>query len=295
MKKQNKILFQGAATALVTPFIHGKIDYAALERLIEFQIEKGIKALLFCGTTGESSTMSDTEHKAVISFGIAKTAGRVPVIANTGSNDTAHAIELSKFAQDAGADALLSVSPYYNKSTQRGLLAHFSAIAGSVDTPIILYNVPTRTVVNIDADTIIDLSKVPNIIGVKECNIFQVAEVVSNTPDDFSVYSGCDDEILPFMSLGAKGVVSVMSNIIPAETQHIVETFTAGKTEESRAAFFKIYPLIKALGLETNPIPIKKALEILGLCPGDMRLPLVEMSEDNSKHLYLELKNLKII
>lgn len=290
-----KRIFEGTATALATPFKNGKVDFDSLERMIEFQIQNGVKALLFCGTTGEASTMPDKEHMSVIEFGIEKTKGRVPVIGNTGSNDTAHAIELSQLAEKAGADALLSVAPYYNKSTQRGLIAHFTAIANNVNLPILLYNVPTRTVVNIDAQTIIELAKIPNIVGVKECNVLQTAEVIQNTPEYFSVYSGCDDEILQFMAVGAKGLISVMSNIIPASAQFITQTFLNDEPTKARDEFYRIYPLIKALGLETNPIPIKKALEFMQLAGGDVRLPLVEMSEQGSAILYKEMKKLDLI
>lgn len=289
------IIFEGTATALATPFRNGKVDFESLGNMIDFQIDNGIRALLFCGTTGESSTMPDEEHMSVIRFGIEKTNGRVPVIANTGSNDTAHAIELSRMAEKAGADALLSVAPYYNKSTQRGLQAHFTAIAESVNLPIILYNVPSRTVVNIDAKTIIELSKLPNIAGVKECNISQTAEVIYNTPEDFSVYSGCDEEILQFMAMGARGLISVMSNIVPESAQLITESFLKGDVSTSRNEYYRIYPLLEALILETNPIPVKKALEFMGLAGGDVRLPLVEMGTENSAVLYEEMEKLNLI
>ncbi|MFO7610970.1 MAG: 4-hydroxy-tetrahydrodipicolinate synthase [Clostridia bacterium] len=290
-----RIVFEGSATAVATPFRNGAVDYEALGRMIDFQIEGGIKALLFCGTTGESSTMPDKEHMSVIRFGIEKTNRRVPVIANTGSNDTAHAIELSRLAEKAGADALLSVAPYYNKSTQRGLIAHFTAISESVGLPIILYNVPARTVVNIDAPTIIELSGLPNIVGVKECNVFQTADVIMNTPDDFSIYSGCDDEVLQFLALGARGLISVMSNIIPNRAHRITASYLNGNTASAMNEFYAIYPLIKALGLETNPIPIKKALMFMGMATGDVRLPLVEMSDGHSEKLFFEMKNLGLV
>jgi 4-hydroxy-tetrahydrodipicolinate synthase len=292
---KRKVIFEGTATALATPFKNGKVDFESFGGMIDFQIENGVQALLFCGTTGESSTMPDGEHMSVTRFGIEKTNGRVPVIANTGSNDTAHAIELSRTAESAGADALLSVAPYYNKSTQRGLLAHFTAIAESVNLPVILYNVPSRTVVNIDAKTIIELSKLPNIVGVKECNISQMAEVIYNTPEDFSVYSGCDEEILQFMAMGARGLISVMSNIVPASAQLITEAFLKGDVDASRSEYYRIYPLLEALILETNPIPVKKALEFMGLAGGDVRLPLVEMSTENSAVLYEEMEKLNLI
>ena len=292
---ENNLLFTGTATAVATPFKDGVVDFEALGKMIEFQIEGGINALLFCGTTGESSTMPDEEHMAVVKFGIEKTAGRVPVIANTGSNDTAHSIELSRKAQEAGADAILSAAPYYNKTTQRGLIAHYTAIAGRVDIPMILYNVPTRTVVNIDADTIIELSKVPNIIGVKECNLSQAADVIYGTGDDFHVWSGNDEMTLEFMVLGAMGLISVMSNVIPMEASFITNTFLDGKSESAREGYFHIFPLIKALGQEVNPIPVKKALELMGLCTGDVRLPLVKMEDNHTAVLKETMASLGMI
>jgi len=291
----NNLIFTGTATAVATPFRDGSVDFSALGNMIEFQIAAGINALLFCGTTGESSTMPDEEHLAVVRYGIEKTAGRVPIIANTGSNDTAHSIELSKKAQAAGADALLSAAPYYNKTTQKGLIAHYTTIANSVDLPIILYNVPTRTVINIDADTIIALSKVPNIIGVKECNLLQMADVVFGTDDNFHVWSGNDEMTLEFMSLGAKGLISVMSNIIPVEASFITNTFLDGSAESAMEEYYRIFPLIKALGQEVNPIPIKKALELMKLCTGDVRLPLIKMEDDHTALLKAVMEDLGLI
>ena len=289
------LIFTRTATAVATPFKNGSIDYDALGKMIEFQIKSGINALLFCGTTGESSTMPDEEHMGVVRYGVKKTAGRVPVIANTGSNDTAHAIELSKLAQEAGADALLSVAPYYNKTSQKGLVAHFSEIAKNVELPIILYNVPTRTVVNIDASTIIELSEVPNIVAVKECNLSQAADIVYGTGDDFSVYSGNDEMVLEFMALGAKGLISVMSNVVPGEAQLITEAFLNGDPETAMNEYYKIFPLIKALGQDVNPIPVKKALELMGLCTGDVRLPLIQMEECYTKILKAEMADLGLL
>ena len=291
----NNLIFKGTATAIATPFRDGAVDFPALGNMIEFQIAAGINALLFCGTTGESSTMPDEEHMAVVRYGIEKTAGRIPVIANTGSNDTAHSIELSKKAQAAGADALLSAAPYYNKTTQKGLIAHYTAIANSIDLPIILYNVPTRTVINIDADTIITLSKVPNIIGVKECNLFQMADVVYGTDDDFHLWSGNDEMTLEFMTLGAKGLISVMSNVIPAEASFITNTFLDGSAESAMKEYYRIFPLIKALDQEVNPIPIKKALELMKLCTGDVRLPLIKMEDIHTKVLKAVMEDLGLI
>lgn len=293
---QNKnLIFTRTATAVATPFKDGVVDFEALGEMIEFQIKNGISALLFCGTTGESSTMPDEEHMAVVRYGIKKAAGRVPVIANTGSNDTAHAIELSKLAQKAGADALLSVAPYYNKTSQKGLVAHFTAIAESVNLPVILYNVPTRTVVNIDAQTIIELSKVPNIVAVKECNLSQAADIIYGTGSDFSVYSGNDEMVLEFMALGAKGLISVMSNVIPGESQLITDAFINGDSETAMNEYYKVFPLVKALGQDVNPIPVKKALELMGFCTGDVRLPLIKMEECHTKVLKNELVNLGIL
>ncbi|MDX1358188.1 MAG: 4-hydroxy-tetrahydrodipicolinate synthase [Clostridia bacterium] len=289
------LIFTGTATAVATPFKGSGVDYEALANMIEFQIAGGIDAQLFCGTTGESSTMPDKEHLSVIEFGINQVAGRIPVIANTGSNDTAHAIELSQKAQALGADALLSVAPYYNKTTQKGLIAHFTAIAKSVDKPIILYNVPTRTVVNINAETIIELSKVPNIIGVKECNLAQAADVINGTGDDFHVWSGNDEMTLEFMVLGAKGLISVMSNAIPAEASFITNTYLDGGAESAMEEYYRIFPFIKALGQEVNPIPIKKALELMGLCTGDVRLPLIKMEDCHTEILKAEMDKLGLI
>jgi len=290
-----KLIFKRTATAVATPFKNGAVDYEALGNMIDFQIKGGISALLFCGTTGEASTMPDNEHMDVIRFGVKKTAGRVPVIANTGSNDTAHAIELSKLAQAAGADALLSVAPYYNKTTQKGLIAHFTAIANSVDLPIILYNVPSRTVVNIDAETIIQLSEIPNIVAVKECNLSQASDIIYGTEPDFTVYSGADEMVLEFMALGAKGLISVMSNVIPSEATLITDAFLNDDPSTSRNEYYKIYPLLCALGLEVNPIPVKKALELMGLYTGDVRLPLVKMEELHTEILKKEMKRLGLI
>ncbi len=295
MPDKKSTIFKGTATALITPFKDGKVDYDTLGRLIDFQIMEGIDALLFCGTTGESSTMPDQEHMDVVRFGIRHTNNRVPVIANTGSNDTAHAVELSKMAQEAGADALLSVAPYYNKSIQRGLVRHFEVIAESVELPILLYNVPSRTVVNIDAETIKTLSHVPNIVGVKECNIFQVADVISGTADDFTVYSGSDDEVLQFMALGARGLISVMSNIVPGKAHALTSSYLRGETTTSRNIFYEIHALIKALGLDTNPIPIKKALQMMGMGTGEVRLPLVEMDDTHTKILKDTMHALRLI
>jgi len=291
----NKLIFEGSCVAIITPFTDEGVDYEAFKKLIEFQIENGTDAILVCGTTGESSTMPDKEHKEVIKFVVEYVNKRVPVIANTGSNDTRHAIELSKYAQLIGADALLSVSPYYNKTSQKGLIKHFTTIANSVTLPIILYNVPSRTGINIDADTILNLSKVSNIVGVKECNLDQVSEVIKNKDDDFTIYSGEDGSLLSFLALGAKGVISVLSNVVPKETHDICRLFLDGKIKESRKAFYNLYDLSKALFIETNPIPCKTAVNLIGLPGGKLRLPLVDMDNDNKEKLIQVLKSLELM
>jgi len=291
----NKLIFEGSCVAIITPFTDNGIDYEAFKKLIEFQIENGTDAILVCGTTGESSTMPDKEHKEVIKFVVEYVNKRVPVIANTGSNDTKHAVELSKYAQLVGADALLSVSPYYNKTSQKGLIKHFTTIADSVTLPIILYNVPSRTGINIDADTILSLSKVNNIVGVKECNLDQVAEVIKNKDDDFTIYSGEDGSLLSFLALGAKGVISVLSNVAPKETHDICRLFLDGKIQESRKVFYSLYDLTKTLFIETNPIPCKTAVNLIGLPGGKLRLPLVDMSDDNKDKLIQVLKSLELM
>ena len=286
----NNLIFKGSCVAIITPFNKEGIDYDAFKTLIDFQIDNGTNAILVCGTTGEASTMPDKEHKEVIKFAVKYINKRVPVIANTGSNDTKHAIELSKYAKQVGADALLSVSPYYNKSSQRGLIAHFTAIANSVELPIILYNVPGRTGINIDAPTLIELSKVDNIIGVKECNLDQVAQVMKYKDKNFTVYSGEDGGLLSFLALGAKGVISVMSNVMPKEIHDICQLFFNGELEKSRELFYKIYDLTKGIFIETNPIPCKTAVNLMGLPGGQLRLPLVNMS-DNNKTKLIEIMN----
>jgi len=291
----NKLIFEGSCVAIITPFTNKGVDYEAFKKLIEFQIENGTDAILVCGTTGESSTMPDKEHKEVMKFVVEYVNKRVPVIANTGSNDTNHAIELSKYAQLIGADALLSVSPYYNKTSQRGLIKHFTTIANSVTLPIILYNVPSRTGINIDADTILNLSKVNNIVGVKECNLDQVAEVIKNKDDNFTIYSGEDGSLLSFLALGARGVISVLSNVVPKETHAICKLFLDGKIKESQKAFYNLYDLSKALFIETNPIPCKTAVNLIGLPGGKLRLPLVDMDNDNKEKLIQVLKALELM
>lgn len=281
MKKQT--IFTGAAVAIVTPFRNGQVDYDALGRLIEFQIANSTDAIVICGTSGESSTLTDEEHRACIRFAVEKTAGRVPVIAGTGSNDTDYAVSLSRYACEAGADALLLVTPYYNKATPKGLIRHFSTIADAVDKPIILYNVPSRTGCNIPLSVYRELAGHENIAAVKEAsgNISAIAELFAACGSDLDIYSGNDDQIVPILSLGGKGVISVLSNVMPRETHDICRLFFEGKAAESAALQLKLLPLINSLFIEVNPIPAKTAVSLMGFCSEEMRLPLCEMDEKN--------------
>lgn len=292
MKKK---LFIGSAVAIVTPFTEDGVDYQTLEKLIEFQIEGGSDGIVICGTTGEASTMPDDEHIAVIKFAVEKVNKRVPVIAGTGSNDTRHAIELSKAAEEVGADGILSVTPYYNKATQKGLYGHFKLIAESIKIPMILYNVPSRTNLNINPDTIKALSKIDNIIAIKECNLGQVGDVVNLCGEDFAVYSGDDNAILPVLSLGGKGVISVMANIIPQDTHSMVDKFFQGDIKGAINLQLQTLNLIKALFSEVNPIPIKAAVNLLGFKAGQCRMPLTELSDQNLELLRAEMKAYKLI
>lgn len=281
-------IFKGVATALITPFDKmGKIDYGKFAELIEFQIESGINALVTCGTTGESSTFTDDEHRDAITFTVKQVNGRVPVIAGAGSNDTAYAIGLVKHACAAGADALLLVTPYYNKATQNGLIRMYTEIADASEKPIILYNVPSRTGVNIEPETYLKLSSHPMISAFKEANgnISKIAETCALLSDSLDMYSGNDDQIVPLLSLGAKGVISVLSNLLPKETVEICDSFFAGDIEKSRKLQLKLMPLIKALFSEVNPIPIKAAMARLGYTENVLRSPLYPMEEENEKLL----------
>lgn len=277
-------IFTGAGVAIITPFTaDGQIDFDGLGKLIDEQIENGTDAILICGTTGESATMTDEEHKACIKYAIEKTAKRVPVIAGTGSNDTKYAIELSKDAEELGADALLLVTPYYNKSTQRGLIAHFTAIADSVNIPIILYNIPGRTGVNLDIPTIAKLAEHKNITAVKEAsgNISYAAKLFAACGDKIDVYSGNDDMIVPLMSLGAKGVISVLSNVAPAATHEMAQAALDGDYKKAAKMQLEWLDLINALFIEVNPIPVKEALNLMGKPSGECRMPLCSMEEKN--------------
>jgi len=286
-----KPVFTGSGVAIVTPFTNEGTDYQKLSDLIEYQIKEGTDAIIICGSTGEAATMYDEEHKAAIKYTVEKVNGRIPVIAGTGSNYTSHAVDLSKYAQEVGADAILSVTPYYNKTTQKGLHEHFKIIANSIDIPVILYNVPSRTNLNIAPETVKALSEIDNIVAIKECNFSQVGDIVNLCGDDFAIYSGEDGAIVPFLSMGAKGVISVMANIIPKNTHDIVAKFMAGDFEGSKKLQLQVLNLVKALFIEVSPIPIKAAMNLLGMNVGNCRLPLVEMSDKNLEILKNELKN----
>ncbi|MBQ1230169.1 MAG: 4-hydroxy-tetrahydrodipicolinate synthase [Clostridia bacterium] len=280
-------VFTGAATAIITPFQNGAIDYEAFGRLIDWQIEKGIDAIVVCGTTGEASTLTDDEHRAAIRFAVEKVGGRVPVIAGTGSNDTAYAIELTQYACEAGADAILLVTPYYNKATQKGLIASFTAVADASTKPIILYNVPSRTGCNILPATAAVLAEHPNIVAIKEAsgNISQIAELASLVRGKMDIYSGNDDQIVPILSLGGKGVISVLSNLMPYETSQICHRFLKGDVEGSAAMQLDLLPLVNALFCEVNPIPVKAAMAAMGYGENSLRLPLTPMEPANEAKL----------
>lgn len=284
-------VFTGAATALITPMKNGGVDYEKFAQLVEFQIQNKIDALVVCGTTGESSTLTDEEHRELIRFCVEKTAGRVPVIAGTGSNDTDYAIDLSKFACEVGADAVLQVTPYYNKTTQKGLVKHFFAIADAIKKPIILYNVPSRTGMNIAPATYAELCKHENIVATKEAsgNISAVAEIRHACGDNLDIYSGNDDQIVPIMSLGGKGVISVLSNLLPEETHKICADYLNGDVKAAADAQIKYLPLINSLFCEVNPIPAKAAMNLMGYCTEEIRLPLCEISDANKERLIADM------
>lgn len=280
-------IFKGAATAIVTPFNKDGIDYESFSKLIEWQIEEGINAIVVCGTTGEGSTLSDEEHKGAIKFVVDKVNKRVPVIAGTGSNDIAYAIELTKFACQAGADAMLVVTPYYNKATQNGLIEVFTKIADESTKPIILYNVPSRTGVNIEPKTCQALAEHPNIVGIKEASgdISQIAKIAQLCGDKIDIYSGNDDQIVPIMSLGGTGVISVLSNIMPRETVQMCHKFFSGDVGASLSIQLKLLPLINSLFSEVNPIPVKAAVSSIGFGENYLRLPLTPMEDANKKKM----------
>lgn len=290
-----KCIFTGSGVAIVTPFTSDGIDFDKLGELIEYQIREKTDAIVICGTTGEASTMPDEEHISAIAYTVKKVNGRLPVIAGTGSNDTRHAIRLSKSAQEVGADAILSVTPYYNKTTQRGLYEHFKVVAESITIPVILYNVPSRTNLNINPDTLQKLSAIENIVAIKECNLNQVGETINLCGKDFTIYSGEDGLIVPLMALGGKGVISVMANIIPKDTHDIAAKFLAGDLEGSRRLQLGTVELIKALFMEVSPIPVKEAMNQMGLNVGKCRMPLVDMAANNKEILVKAIQNYGLI
>jgi len=284
-------MIRGAYTALVTPFKNEKVNYEKLGELIEFQIANDIDGIVICGTTGESSTLTDKEKKKVIKYTVETVNGRVPVIVGTGTNDTRHTIELSKYAERVGANGLLIVTPYYNKTTQKGLIEHYKAIADSVTIPVIIYNVPSRTGLNILPDTVATLAQHENIVGIKEAsnNFSQILELISKVPASFSVMSGNDDTIVPLLSLGGSGVISVLSNVFPKDVHTICEAYLKGDIKYAKDLQLKYAEFIKLLFKEVNPMPVKDALNILGFNVGTCRLPLTDVLEDTHELLKSEL------
>ncbi len=278
-----KTIFTGAATAIITPMNANGVDYEAYGKLIDWQLAQGIDAIVATGTTGEASTLTDEEHQEVIRFTVERVAGRVPVIAGTGSNDTAYAIELTKFACEAGADAVLVVTPYYNKATQKGLIQMFTQIADASTKPLILYNVPSRTGCNLLPATVAKLAEHPNISAIKEAsgNISQIAELAHLTQGKIDIYSGNDDQIVPVLSLGGKGVISVLSNVLPAETSAMCHKFMDGDTAGALKLQLDLLPLVNALFSEVNPIPVKAAMAAMGKCENILRLPLTPMEPEH--------------
>ncbi len=297
MSKNKKSIFAGVATALATPMLDGEVDYISLGNLIDFQINSGIDALVICGTTGESCTLSDDEHKAILQFTLEKADGRVPMIAGTGSNDTLHAVQMSRFASELGYDALLVVTPYYNKATERGLIQSYLKIADEARCPIIPYNVPTRTCCNITMPVYRELAKHENIVAVKEAsgNVSAIAELIAECGDDLDVYSGNDDQTLPLLALGGKGVISVVSNIIPREMTNLCNKWFDGDTMGCRRLHEKYLKLMKMMFCEVNPIPVKTSLSLMGLCSAEMRLPMCEIGEKNRDKLEAILKEYGLV
>jgi 4-hydroxy-tetrahydrodipicolinate synthase len=286
-------IFKGSGVAIITPFNETGVDFEKLGELLDWHSASNTDAIIICGTTGEASTMSDEEKKAAYKFTVEKIAGRIPVIAGTGSNDTHHSIELSKYAESVGCNGVLCVTPYYNKTTQKGLIAHYTTIADSIDIPVIIYNVPGRTGLNINADTLKTLSKHKNIAGVKEAsgNISQVVEIGMFCDENFCMYSGNDDQVVPLLSVGGIGVISVVANIAPKVMHDMVISFLDGDTKRAMELQLSIKPLNDALFCEVNPIPIKTAMNLLGNDVGILRLPLVDMTEKNLEYLKKELQN----
>ena len=292
-----KTIFEGCGTAIATPFTEDGVNYEEFGKLLENQIANGVDAIIVCGTTGESATMSEEEKKEVIKFAIDKVNKRTKVVIGTGSNNTTSAIKMSKYAEEAGADALLVVTPYYNKTTQKGLVAHYKAIAEAVNLPIIMYSVPSRTGVNITPETCLELSKIENIVAIKEAsgNISQVAKIASLCKDNLDIYSGNDDQVIPLLSLGGKGVISVLSNIMPKYTHEMVHKYLDGDVKEACKMQLDVLDLIDALFCEVNPIPVKYALNLMGYNFGKPRMPLIELSDGNKEKLKEVMKKHNLI
>lgn len=287
-------LFQGVGTALITPFDEdGRIDYDTLGALLDRQLSGGVDAIITCGTTGECATLSEDEFLSVVTFTVNRCRGRVPVIAGSGRNDTKQCLKLSLLAQEAGADGLLIVNPYYNKSSQKGLITHFSYIAENVELPIILYNVPSRTGMSFAPETYRVLADIPNIVGVKEASgdFSLILKIFSGCPADFSVYSGNDDTILPILALGGQGVISTVSNIVPKEVRAVCDSFFSGKSHAAAAYQAKLEPLISAIFSETNPIPLKAAMAMMGLDSGTLRMPLCDLTGEKLTALQRTLQD----
>ena len=292
-----KTIFKGCGTAIATPFTEDGVNFDEFGKLLEDQIANEVDAIIVCGTTGESVTMSEEEKKEVIKFAIDKINKRTKVVIGTGSNNTTSAIKMSKYAEEAGADALLVVTPYYNKTTQKGLVAHYKAIAESVSLPIIMYSVPSRTGVNITPETCLELSKIENIVAIKEAsgNISQVAKIASLCKDNLDIYSGNDDQVIPLLSLGGKGVISVLSNVMPKYTHEMVHKYLDGDVKEACKMQLDVLDLIDALFCEVNPIPVKYALNLMGYNFGKPRMPLIELSDSNKEKLEEIMKKHNLI
>lgn len=288
-----KTIFQGAGVAIITPYTDDGVNFSEFGRIIEDQISGGTDAIVVAGTSGESATMSDEEHRATIKFAVEQVNGRIPVIAGTGSNETAYAIELSRFAEQVGADGVLVVTPYYNKCTQKGLVAHYTAIADAINIPIVLYDVPSRTGVGISIESYVELAKHPNIAAVKEANgdLSKILRLRAAVGDDLAIYSGNDDQIVPILSLGGKGVISVLSNVAPKETHDMCQAYFDGDVKKAAVMQIAYTDLIDALFAEVNPIPVKVAMRKLGYAAGPLRMPLCEMEPEHEAQLEAALRN----
>lgn len=291
------ILFKGAATALITPFSDGKVDYDSLGKLIDWQIEEGIDALVACGTTGEASTLADDEHISIVDFTVKRVAGRIPVIGGAGSNDTKHAIDMTKALSDVGVDGFLLVTPYYNKCSDTGLIKHYTAIADTLDVPAVIYSVPSRTAVNISPKVVSELCKHPMICGIKEAsgNMSQVVEISRYISDDFSVYSGNDDTIVPVLSMGGVGVITTSGNIIPKDMHRMVHAYISGDTDTAKNMQINMKHLVDAMFCEVNPIPVKAALNMMGMAKREYRLPLCDPSNDSLYKIANALREYSLI